>query len=64
MRITTTRGITHIKGECQKPEIVAVKYDIHDKLPVLIFEDERQGYKFEVIITGKVRDLLREAAEE
>ena len=64
MRRTTTRGITHIKGECQNPEIVAVKYDTHDKFPVLIFEDERQGYKFEIIITGKVRDLLREAAEQ
>ena len=59
----TTRGMTHIKGACQKPEIVAVKYGTHDTLPVLIFEDEIQDYSFEVIISEKIKALLRKAAE-
>lgn len=61
--IATTRGVTHIKGDGQKPEVVAVKYGIDAALPVLIFEDEIQGYSFEVIITEKIKALLRKAAE-
>lgn len=61
--ITTTRGLTIYEGHVNRPEIVQVIADRKDGHEVLRLNDTKQGYTFEIIITDKVRDLMRKVVD-
>lgn len=61
---TTSRGQTKIKDEIQKPELVSIRYGFEGNLPYVTYEDKKQGYAFQVIVTRKVAELFRKVVED
>lgn len=64
IKIATTRGQTRYKDAYGKPEIVKVTYEMDGGLPCVTFDDVKQDYKFQIIITRKVAELLRKVVED